>query len=116
MNERKPRRLDPGNPDDMRALDREIARAERGGRLITPRTLRTAGGGLIVGGAVFVFAPWHPLVGAIMCAAGIAALWRADQARRDLIWHEWNDDRGEDPDADESAHQPPGDHLRNGPD
>jgi len=48
--------------------------------LMTPRTLRTFGGGAIVAGAACVFAPWHPLAGAVSCAVGIAALWRASVA------------------------------------
>jgi hypothetical protein len=67
--------------------------------------MRTAGGGLVVAGAVFVFAPWHPLAGAIMCALGIAALWRA--------WVAEDDERRR---TYENAHRPAGDDLRDGPD
>jgi len=74
-----------------------------------------AGGMSGAGVLVLAFTPL-PLAAAGLILAGIALGWRAREARRDLIWHLWNDERGEDPDADESAHHPPGGHLRNGQD
>jgi MFS family permease len=61
--------------------------------LITPRTLGTFGGGALVCGLVMLLAQWYPWAGLVLVVAGWASLWRAGVARRDAVWHEWNDER-----------------------